>query len=204
MTYAEFKDYIITHLWKTGDSVVVDRLDTIIETAEHELNRTLKIEDRTQLSTAQAADNLVTLPTDYREMRVLSNPHCREMKYYIPAKFFVMRNSGEVNYEAYTITNRTILLLGAMTVTSPLTLTMLYYMNIPKFKALNSSWLADYYLDVYAYCVLKHSAPFLREDERLATWISLFNEAFATAMSENDDRKFAGSPLKIHMPSGIR
>lgn len=204
MTYAEFKDYLITHLWKTGDQVVIDRLDTLIKTAEHELNRVLKIEDRTQLSDIEAASNLVELPEDYREMRVLSNPHHREMKYYIPSKFYAFGDPSNRDYEAYTIVNNCIALGGIVTVDKPLHLTMLYYQKIPDFKTADASWLADDYLDVYTYCVLKHSAPFLREDERLQTWMALYGEALATAMAENDDRKFAGSPLKIHFPGGIR
>jgi hypothetical protein len=190
-----------------GDTVVVDRLDTIIQTAEAELNRIFKVEDRTQLSDAQAIDNLVQLPVDYREMRVLSCGRCPEMKYWIPAKFFSIqrRYKGSEFYSAgYTIVNRNISLAGNITPTSPVDLTLMYYMNIPKFKDVDTSWLAEDYLDVYLYCVLKHTAPFLREDERLGTWDAMYGNAIGTALEENNERKYAGSPLKMHFPAGIR
>jgi hypothetical protein len=57
---------------------------------------------------------------------------------------------------------------------------------------------------VYLYCVLKHTAPFLREDERLGTWDAMYGNAIGTALEENNERKYAGSPLKMHFPAGIR
>lgn len=207
MNYTEFKDYVVDHLWKRGDSVVIDRLDAIIATAESELNRTFKVEDRTALSVVQADNNLVPLPLDYREMRVLANQTCAEMKYVAPSKFYAAqwcRRGGAFYPEAYTIINSNIGLAGNITVTNYVDLTLVYYANIPKFQELDASWLCDDYLDVYLYCVLKHTAPFLREDERIPTWMTFYTEAFSTAMDENDARKFAGSPLAISFPKNVR
>lgn len=207
MNYAEFKDFLMDHLWKQGDSVVLSRLDQIIKVAEAELNRTLKIEDRNQLSDAEATDNLVPLPLDYREMRSLSNPYCRGMKYYTPNKFFDLESkyANRINYEAYTVVNHgeEIALLGPLSVDNPLSLTMVYYANIPSFQDADESWVVDKYLDLYAYCVLKHTAPFLREDERLGTWGALYTDAFTTTMEENENRKYAGSPIQMHFPKGV-
>lgn len=201
MDYDEFKDYIMTHLWKMGDSVVYDKLDVLIATAESELNRVFKVEDRNKLVTLTVTSNVVPLPTDCREVRSLTYPHRGEnMALAMPAEFFSdprSNGTGVFDPSIYAIVNKSIYLLGQVTQE---TLTLLYYSHIPKFAALpggSTSWVCQEYLDVYLYCVLKHTAPFLREDERVALWQNMYGEALSTAMDENTARKFAGSPLKI-------
>ena len=48
MTFQQFIDYLTTHLWKIGDSLVVNNLPTIIKTADAELNASFKVEDVTR------------------------------------------------------------------------------------------------------------------------------------------------------------
>lgn len=207
MTYEQFKDFLVTFLWKQGDSVVIDSLDILIKLAEAELNRTLMLEERTLLVDLSATSTLTPLPTDYQEMRMLSNPHCREMKYNIPAKLFARRNlihNTYVDYEAYTIVGNNIALAGNIGVSVPLDLTLLYYSKILSFQDTGSSWVEASFLDVFTYCVLKHSAPFLREDERIPVWENAFGTAIGTAITANDKKKYAGSPLKLNFPRGIR
>jgi hypothetical protein len=207
MTYDEFKDYVVTHLWKMGDSVVIDKLDTIITTAESELNRTFKVEDREKIAILTTYLDFIDLPADYRELRHVYTD-AGPMKYLIPADFTDQRARGQHTQYGYTVVNKTLRFLEGGTTLNPGTVSrtykVLYYANLPKFKDNDESWMADDYFDVYLYCVLKHTAPFLREDDRIPTWQTYFGDAFATAMTENDDRKYAGSPLKVKFPLGVR
>jgi hypothetical protein len=207
MTYDEFKTYIMTHLWKMGDSVVLDSLPTIINTAEAELNRTLKVEDRVSVLDIQAEAIAWPLPPDYRSMRSLTSPYRGEMHYNMPADFATKRATGCATGKDYTVVNKTLRLIGTITPEKPLALEAWYYRNIPKITddpSGETNWLLADYFDVYLYCVLKHTAPFLREDERLQVWGTLFSDAMIAALDENDDRKYAGSPLKIKFPAGAR
>ncbi len=207
MTYEEFQAYCVTHLWKMGDTFVIENLPQIIMTAEHELNRIFKVENRVTVTDIVAEAQSWPLPADYRSMRHVSSPLRGEMIYNVPADFSDKRAHRACTIRDYTVVNRTIRLLGNINSENPLPLEIWYYRNLIPFAQDtdgSDNWLVDEYFDVYLYCVLKHTAPFLREDERLATWGALFNSAFTTAIEENDERKYAGSPLQLKMPRGIR
>lgn len=200
LNYAEFNDFLLTHLWRQGDSVVAANLPQIIKTAEAELDTRFKVEERNAVSAAQAIGRQVSLPSDYRSMIALSNPRLGGMKYVTQQDYAskVVRYSSGSPSKYYTVSNSAIWLTGAATPTSPFDMTMVYYRRVPDFQATDESWLADKFFNVYLYCVLKHTAPFLREDERVGTWVNFFNEAFDTAMEENaHDVKYAGSPITM-------
>ena len=205
MDYQEFKDFILVHLWKQGDQVVLDALDKLTLMAEAELNRTIKIEARTTVADIVAESTSVDLPDDYRSMRNVSSPKC-SMVYLTPQQFSDAKAAGNFTRSdiSYTIAGNKLRLLGDVSVEKPLSLELWYYRNIPNFKETDSSWLVDEYLDLYTYSVLKHSAPFLREDERLSTWGSLYNSPLASVVEEDNERKYAGSPLRISLPAGVR
>ena len=207
MNIDEFKDYMMTHLWKRGDQLVLDNLPQIIFTAESELNRTFKVEDRVSVIDLHATAIAWPLPQDYRQMRHLSSRQRGEMQYNIPADFANSRATGKTTGKDYTVVNKTIRLLGNITVDTPLDLEAWYYRNVPNFAADpdgSHNWLVQDYFDVFLYCVLKHTAPFLREDARIPVWTEYFGIAFGSAIDENEDRKYAGSPLKMKWPGGVR
>lgn len=207
MLYSEFKSYLITHLWKNGDQSVIDALDLIIKTAEDELNRDFKMEDRVVMAKLTTENTTIPLPADYRELRhLLPMVGNNSYEYVIPAEYAESRNRGTTKSNQFTVVNNTIVLVEGGAVGKPLEVQCWYYRNVPRFKDLvppATSWMAEDYFDVYLYTVLKHTAPFLREDERLATWASLGGDAMLSAQNENLDRKFAGSPLKMKF-SGMR
>jgi len=74
-----------------------------------------------------------------------------------------------------------------------------YYAKITALSADgDTNWLLTNNPDVYLYGSLIHSAPYLREDPRLAVWAGLL----AQAMSEIEDETAAarfGSPLRMRM-----
>lgn len=205
MTYDEFKTYLMTHLWKTGDSLVLANLPVIIRTAEVELNRSLKVEDRVTVADLAATSTTCPLPLDYQALRSLSSPQRGEMTYNIPADFAEKKAVNRATGKDYTVVNNNIRLIGNISVEAPVNLECWYYRKIMPIEGLATGpyWLMDDYFDVLLYCVLKHSAPFLREDERIPVWTTMFNEAINSAITDSDERKYAGSPLKIKM-KGVR
>ena len=199
MTYSDFKTYIITHLWKAGDAVVIANLDNIIATANAELNRVLKVEDRTTSLALSITTNSYTLPADFREMRMVTVKNIGLMEYLPPQDFAQMQNGYPNDMLVYyTIVNKALRFTGGMSVSVPLTGELVYYANVPDFKVTDVSWMADNYFDVYLYCVLKHTAPFLREDERVQMWTTYYDTALNSAIEENENRKYGGSPLTIN------
>lgn len=198
MTYDEFKTFIVTHLWKQGDSVVINNLDTLVKTAETELDRKLKVEDRNVLYQFNAVGNGIDLPADCKSLVAVGSPGRGEMTY-ISQQHFFNANVKHQNATAgfYTVSNNALWLTGPINEDSRFPLIWAYYKKIPDFKADNASWVVDDYFDVYLYCVLKHSAPFLREDERVALWSGLYQDALDSALEANVDVKYAGSPMRM-------
>ena len=205
MTYQEFKDFLVFHLWKVGDAQVIAALDTLILLATSELNRILKVEQRAMITDLPVTALTVPLPTDCREVRNLQLIGVTEMEYVIPSQFmrYSQANVANQNLNVYTVVNNVIQLLGSFSVDVPSTIRLMYYANLPDFATDGTSWVADDYLDVLLYATLRHSAPFLREDERVALWDNMFKDAVVSAMGENEDRKFAGSPLQVKFGKGI-
>jgi hypothetical protein len=204
MTFVEFQDYLITHLWKQGDTVVIANLPTLIRTANHELNRKFKVEDRNRMADAQAIDYRVALPSDYRSMVALSSHRRGGMTYVSQHRYAGLLPNARSYEQFYTLANGELRVLGEPSASAPFDLTMAYYANIPDFQTEGYSWVAEKYLDVYLYCTLKHSAPFLREDERITMWAAMYDDALNSALEENaHDVKYGGSPLQMQIGSGV-
>jgi hypothetical protein len=199
ISYSDFKAFLTTFLWRDGDTVLMANLDSLIKMAETELNRIFKVEDRAVLVDLQATSASLDVPSDFREMRSLSMQGVGPMTNLSPLEFSRQdaMNGGRQVLPIFAITNNTIRLSGGFSVETPTALSMVYYSNIPDFKTTGASWVADTYLDLYTYTALKHAAPFLREDDRLAVWDAMAKAALTAALDENAQRKYAGSPQKI-------
>jgi hypothetical protein len=209
MTYDEFKTYVISHLWKRGDTYVIDSLDTLITTAHTELERVLReVPERDNIVEEAATTTPWPLPADAHRVRGIKREGAKGgMQYVAPFEWFdFVDHPGDRNPNGYYTTSGNLILFKAdgISVDKPVNLTLWYERKIPDFKGVGTSWVADTYFDLYLYCVLKHTAPFLREDERLATWGALYADALNTVIEDGADRRYAGSPLHLQWNGTIR
>ena len=62
-----------------------------------------------------------------------------------------------------------------------------------------SNWILDHFPDVYLYGALVHSAPYLVDDQRAATWSALYQSAIDGINSNNEKAKFGGSGLRVQV-----
>ena len=207
MTYEEFKTYLAGFLWKTNDLDLKNNLDSLILIATSELDRVLDITRREAFSTyvfpATIVHATVPLPTDFKQMITASN-----------GRYTFKNNSTQqlmrqrISYTgplkpAYSITAENsqfaLQLVGAAQKDD--TLDMVYRSKLPDYKADDVSWLADDYLDLLTYTVLKHCAPFLREDERVQTWATLATQAMQTVITEDRHNiAYGGADTHISTP----
>lgn len=58
------------------------------------------------------------------------------------------------------------------------------------------NWLLQHHPDVYLYGALKHTAPYLEDDQRLNTWQGLFGTAIDRVNQQAIEQSFSG-PIKI-------
>ncbi|ANN76807.1 hypothetical protein [Bordetella flabilis] len=75
---------------------------------------------------------------------------------------------------------------------------MVYFAKLPPLSPDNpSNWLLRQSPDVYLYGALQHSAPYLKNDERLATWAALFNQGMEKLNVSDDRAMHSGAPLRM-------
>lgn len=75
-----------------------------------------------------------------------------------------------------------------------------YYQRVtPLSDATPSNWILQFYPDTYLYGTLVHSAPYLVDDARAATWAALYQSAIDGINSNNDRAKFGGSGLRMQI-----
>ena len=74
---------------------------------------------------------------------------------------------------------------------------LLYTTKIPALATNGQNWLLEYAPDVYLYGSLIHSAPYLQEDPRTATWAQLYSAAVARLNDESDKARYSGSGLTM-------
>jgi hypothetical protein len=63
-----------------------------------------------------------------------------------------------------------------------------------------SNWLSERHPDLYLYASLLESAPFLREDARLATWRALLEEGLRDATAVDRDRRWGKARIRLSGP----
>lgn len=206
MDYATFKTYIATFLWKQNDTDLVNNLDSLIVMANAELARLLDINRRNvTLVIAPTVEDYV-LPADFRHVISLNGANDQNrlvFKQSTASDVLAIRQSTQSQYVSpvYAVTqdgDDKVLMLAGPFATTTGSLTLMYRAGIPNFAVTNTSWLADDYLDLYVYTVLSHTAPFLREDERVAMWQQMKAAAITSAIDEDRHNiTFGGSPMRM-------
>lgn len=79
---------------------------------------------------------------------------------------------------------------------------LVYLAKIPDLATNTTNWLLTNYPDAYLYGAALHSAPYLRDDERMVTWAELYKNAINTMNEESDRAKSSGTGLRIR--TGVR
>jgi hypothetical protein len=82
------------------------------------------------------------------------------------------------------------------------TVTLQYYQSIPPLALQTSgtNWLLARAPALYFYGCLKHSAPFLDDDQRIALWSKLFNDEMMELQGASDMAQVSGSRLSRRPP----
>lgn len=77
---------------------------------------------------------------------------------------------------------------------------LVYFSRVPALSdAAPTNWLLTEAADVYLYGTLTHSAPFLGEDARLATWSALYKSALDSLNAASDEARYSGVGLRMRI-----
>lgn len=76
---------------------------------------------------------------------------------------------------------------------------LLYFAKVPSLEANATNWLLSEAPDIYLYGSLIHSAPYLQDDARLATWAQLYSAAVARINEASSKSKYSGTGLRMKL-----
>lgn len=171
-----------------------------IELAEDDMNRKMRHWRMEVRATAPITTQYVELPADWIQavrLTVVTGTARYKLELASQADMARMREGGDAPgipiYYAFT---------GGQievypTPSEAMTIEMVYLGLIPALSDINTSnWVLAQASNLYLYGAALHSAPWLRDDPRLATWDALFNKSI-------DDMNLA-SKAAAHSGTGLR
>lgn len=168
------------------------QIATFATLAEAKFNRKLRVRDMLTRSTATSSNEFVALPSDFLEhysleLDVTSSTVDRPRLTFINAEeakaYKSARLSGQVRY--YSVIDGAFELLPAPTESQNLKMT--YYAKIPALSDSNTSnWLLVRSPDLYLYGCLLEAQPYLKDDDRLATWAGVWQSTIDDMMVESE------------------
>ena len=198
MIYSELKAAVADFLNRQDLTSVIP---TFIKFCEADLNRKLRHRNMLERATATLDDQYTELPSDFLEAKnVQLNATPPVGLRYITTDHADLLRQGVYSSEGqpvyYTIIGDT--LESVPTPGSEYTIELAYY---KAFTALSgesdTNWLLTSHPDVYVYGALIHAAPYLKDDERIPTWVGLYEKAISDLKAESEKAEYSGSVLQM-------
>jgi hypothetical protein len=151
---------------------LTDQLPAFVSLAEAQFNRDLRVRDMmVRASTTSSAED-VELPADFLEhysLSVATGQPRLALRYMSETESNQIKALGRTGpIEGYTMIGN-----GFELVPPPgedVDLRLVYYARIPPLKTATTNWLLVKSPDLYLFGMLMQSAPYLKDDERLAAW----------------------------------
>jgi hypothetical protein len=198
--YAELKTTIADWLNRSDLTAVIP---SFIALAESHFNQDERLRNQRSIVRATATFNAEyeALPGDYLEMLNLSNQTT------IPFQKIQFLSLNQVDdfkrdYSTaqvpryYSIVGNQLQLLPVPA--SDITAEMVYYAKIQSLSDTNTTnWLLTNHPEVYLYGALLQAAPYLKDDDRIATWNAMLEKTLDNIHQADDRALYAGSIIKI-------
>lgn len=178
-------------------SDLADEIPSFIALAEAQMNRRLRVRPMAAVLSQTWAAEYIALPTDFlaeRELKVLANGAA------YPLSYLTARQMDQYTRSATMGRPRFYAIYGGQLRLHPApddayAGELDYLQAIPALSDVNPvNWLLLSHPDAYLYGALTQSAPYLRADERLQTWSTLFTTVLADI--EAADRTGAAARLR--------
>lgn len=165
-----------------------------ISLAEAQLERRLPVQKLVKRANASIDTPFSALPSDFisaKSLVLTSTAPVQQLVFLtedeLDAKKTVYRTTGTPRYFALIGNQIEVLPAPDTGYTAELT----YIATLAKLSDSNTSnWLLERHPDVYLYGALLQAAPYLRDDERIATWSSLYETAVNDLLLQNERAAF--------------
>lgn len=154
---------------------------------------------------ASVVNDYAPLPTDFLSMYQLMDQDTQVALTYIsPDQSMTVQTQGwspqtspvpvlapyyspTQNIIYYTIMGKTLRMIPPPASATPATLEMWYYSNLPAISTGNpTNWVLTQYPDLYLYGSLVHTAPYLKNDERIQVWEGIYQSILNDVEVEAD------------------
>ena len=185
-TYTGLKASVADYL---NRSDLTSTIPDFITLAEAQMNRRLRVSGMIANVTATVTANYITAPADMLQpisVQIATQEPLGQVSPDALATFnynFPSGQGGQASSFA-SINGNLQLDLGLISGT---VVELIYYQKIPPLATNATNWLLTAYPDAYLYGALTQAAPYLRQDDRLQVWASLFQTALADIQSADGD-----------------
>lgn len=199
-TFTELKSAIADELNRSDLTSVIPNF---ISLAEARLNRDLRVRQMIKRANAPtvAGNRYLSVPPDWQQaknLQITASGKTVQLEF-MTLDFADYYNStrgglsGVPKY--YNFTGGDIELIP--TPNDVYSIEMAYYGKVtPLSDSVSTNWLLTQWPDVYLYGSLIHSAPYLKEDDRLDVWSAIYDR-LTTDINASDERaQYSGSTLK--------
>ncbi len=209
-TYATLVSAITEWLAREGDATLIARIPDFITLFEAKVNRELfcpQMEKRstTTVNTGSNKPEFITLPSGFQTMRRvrLSSVAGKPPLQFLTAaqvderRFWHDNITGQPAY--YAIVGSEIELFP--TPNDNYSLEMVYRANVPALTPSNTgNWLLTLAPDFYLYGALLESAPYIKEDGRIQTWVLGYSNALEGLNKLGARQSFDSGPTEVTLP----
>jgi hypothetical protein len=206
MNYAQLQSNIADFLNRSDLTAVIP---TFIGLAESQMERALRVRQMIERSTAEIDTQYSALPADFLEAKTFKITSSRPIQ---PVEFVTpeqMDNAEQLSAGAngipknFTVIGNQIRVHPSPDATYDAELT--YFYKLPKLSDSNTSnWLLASSPDAYLYGSLMQSAPYLKDDERVAVWGTLYNTAIEAIKTADQNASASGLVKARVKPFGAR
>jgi len=183
--------------WLDRDDLAA-RAGTFIQLAEARLNRLLDDPEMEVTATYSADGDWTPLPEDFGSMVSISTGN-GSLQATGPVEFASYRSIGGTP-RRYSIYDGGI---GFAPTNASATIALVYKRRLPALsESTPTNWLLTLAPDAYLYGALVQAEGFLAEDDRVAGWKAMFDEAIGELRGDADKRRWGSGPIapRINRP----
>lgn len=197
--YAELKSAVADWLNRAD---LTSAIPNFVSLAEAKFNRDLRTRQQVKRAYATLTGQYIQLPTDWAEginLQLNVNP-VRVLDFVTTDQADRIRANryGDTDADAYTIVGSQLEVIPV--VGDDTEIEMAYYAKVPALSDSNTTnWLLTEWPDLYLYGTLVHAAPYLREDDRIATWKGLADQLTEEIRMSDERAKHSGGPLRARV-----
>lgn len=167
------------------------RIPSFIQFAEARINNELRVSKMVRYRTINVSGPTFDRPSDFLEMITIGPTGQADCEYDIVGP----RQIRGLHGYFYAYVGDQIRLMDDAT--DPRNVDLAYYARLPALAEAETTWLLSDQPDLYLYGALAHSAPFLKDDPRIAVWEAGYQAAKQGQEGSEASAKWSGNTMVV-------